>query len=526
MRRAAAAAVRVVQPGVDEPVAVREATVALARRRRSGRGKNGGCAGRGRDRLGGAGRGDPGGVRFLDDVIEQNKYPIDEIDEMTKQTRKIGLGLMGWADLLFLLGIRYDSDEAIELAVRVVSFMRERADAASEALAAERGVFPAWEGSIYDPASGDPRGGRRYRNSTRTTIAPTGTLSIIADCSGGIEPAFALAFMRQHFLDRKDPSKVTRLPEVNRTFAAIARGARFLQRRADDVPRRGRRARGARRCAGVGEGRLPDVARHRAGVARADAGGVPAAHGQRREQDDQLPERGDGRGRRARRTCWRTARGARASRCTATARATSRCCRTRRRRGRSRRRRRRPRWRWGCRRRSLPAGAHPAPAVGLGPRPAGAPYRRQMPDERRSVTHKFRVGEQEGYVTVGLYDDGIAGRDLREHLEGGFDDPGADGQRRGADVDGAAVRRAAAEPRREVPGRALRAGGVHSEPGQSRRRRRWWTTSSGGWSCGSSALARRQRQGQRKSATKTKQGEERATKKASRCGRDACGRRC
>ena len=80
------------------------------------------------------------------------------------------------------------------------------------ALADERGVFPAWDGSIYDPASGDDRGGPRYRNSTRTTIAPTGTLSIIADCSGGIEPAFALAFMRQHYLDRKDAAKATSCP--------------------------------------------------------------------------------------------------------------------------------------------------------------------------------------------------------------------------------------------------------------------------------------------------------------------------
>src|SRR5438874_2284618 len=156
-------------------------------------------------------------VRFLDDVIERNQYPIPQIDAMTKHTRKIGLGVMGWADLLFELRIPYDSDDAIDLGGRLMSFVQERADAASIALAEERGVFPAWHGSIYDPASRDPRAGPRYRNSTRTTVAPTGTLSIIADCSGGIEPAFALAFMRQHYLDRKDPSKVTQLPELNRT---------------------------------------------------------------------------------------------------------------------------------------------------------------------------------------------------------------------------------------------------------------------------------------------------------------------
>ena len=169
----------------------------------------------------------PLGVRFLDDVIDQNAYPIPEIDEMTRKTRKIGLGVMGWADLLFELGIRYDSDEAVELAGRLMSFVRDHASRSSVELGAERGVFPAWSGSIYDPASGDKRGGPRYRNATRTTVAPTGTLSIIADCSGGIEPAFALAFMRQHHLDRKDPTRVTQLPEVNATFRAIAERAGF-----------------------------------------------------------------------------------------------------------------------------------------------------------------------------------------------------------------------------------------------------------------------------------------------------------
>src|SRR2546428_6017017 len=93
-------------------------------------------------------------VRFLDDVIERNQYPIPQIDEMTKQTRKIGLGVMGWADVLFDLRIPYDSDEAIKLGGRLMSFVQERADAASIALAEERGAFPAWSGSIYDPASG------------------------------------------------------------------------------------------------------------------------------------------------------------------------------------------------------------------------------------------------------------------------------------------------------------------------------------------------------------------------------------
>jgi ribonucleoside-diphosphate reductase alpha chain len=161
----------------------------------------------------------PVAVRFLDDVIDMNAYPVREIDEQTKLTRKIGLGIMGFADLLYELGIPYDSEEALALADRLMAFIREHADAASEALAAERGVFPSWQESIYGPAGLD----RPMRNSTRTTVAPTGTLSIIADCTGGIEPAFALAFTRSHFLDPRNPTQPVRLTEVNRIFAAAAR---------------------------------------------------------------------------------------------------------------------------------------------------------------------------------------------------------------------------------------------------------------------------------------------------------------
>jgi ribonucleoside-diphosphate reductase alpha chain len=161
----------------------------------------------------------PVAVRFLDDVIDMNAYPVPEIDAQTKLTRKIGLGVMGFADLLFELGIPYDSEEALALADRLMGFIREQADAASEALAAERGVFPAWEDSAY----GTKGENRRLRNSTRTTVAPTGTLSIIADCTGGIEPAFALAFTRSHYLDPRNPSEPVRLIEVNRVFEAEAR---------------------------------------------------------------------------------------------------------------------------------------------------------------------------------------------------------------------------------------------------------------------------------------------------------------
>jgi ribonucleoside-diphosphate reductase alpha chain len=163
----------------------------------------------------------PVAVRFLDDVIDMNLYPVSEIDEQTKLTRKIGLGAMGFADLLFQLGIPYDSEAALELADRLMTFISERADAASEALAVERGVFLAWEESRYGPKGEN----RRLRNSTRTTVAPTGTLSIIADCTGGIEPAFALAFTRSHYLDPQQPTVPVRMTEVNAHFAAACREA-------------------------------------------------------------------------------------------------------------------------------------------------------------------------------------------------------------------------------------------------------------------------------------------------------------
>ena len=151
-------------------------------------------------------------VRFLDDVIEMNPYPLPVIDETVKSNRRIGLGIMGWADLLFIMGIPYDSQEAIDLADRLMGFVKEKSHDQCAKLAEERGPFPNWSQSIY-------RDVRPMRNSTVTTIAPTGTISMIAGCSSGIEPIFALAF--QHRVKNPDGERV--LTFVNETFERIAK---------------------------------------------------------------------------------------------------------------------------------------------------------------------------------------------------------------------------------------------------------------------------------------------------------------
>ena len=162
-------------------------------------------------------------THFLDNVIDANQYPLPEIDELSKRIRRVGLGVMGWADMLVRLGEPYGSPRSIELGREVMRFVDEQSKRESERLAETRGVFPEWERSIWGPdesCARDEHGKRirprrRVRNCNVTTVAPTGTISIIAGCSSGIEPLFAVAFMRNQ--------AGALMPDVNPEFVAVAR---------------------------------------------------------------------------------------------------------------------------------------------------------------------------------------------------------------------------------------------------------------------------------------------------------------
>src|SRR5213596_3351777 len=162
-------------------------------------------------------------THFLDNVIDANKYPLAEIDDLAKRIRRIGLGIMGWADLLVRLGIPYNSDAGVALGRRMMEFIDEESKVSSEKLAEQRGTFAEWERSIWGPDATCARGARgerirpmrRLRNCNLTTVAPTGTISIIAGCSSGIEPLFAVAFMRNQ--------AGVLMPDVNEDFVAIAK---------------------------------------------------------------------------------------------------------------------------------------------------------------------------------------------------------------------------------------------------------------------------------------------------------------
>jgi ribonucleoside-diphosphate reductase alpha chain len=162
-------------------------------------------------------------THFLDNVIDANQYPLPQIDELSKKIRRVGLGIMGWADMLVKLGEPYGSPRSIELGKELMRFVDEEAKVESERLARERGVFPEWERSIWGPddsCARDDHGARsrpirRLRNCNVTTVAPTGTISIIADCSSGIEPLFAVAFMRNQ--------AGVLMPDANPQFVQIAK---------------------------------------------------------------------------------------------------------------------------------------------------------------------------------------------------------------------------------------------------------------------------------------------------------------
>ncbi|MBI2069019.1 MAG: ribonucleoside reductase class II [Elusimicrobia bacterium] len=170
-------------------------------------------------------------IRFLDDVIEVNNYPLPEIEEMAKTLRRIGLGVMGWAEMLVGLGIPYDSEEAVETAREVMGFINKKSLEASEEIAKERGAFQLWAESVYNPQAPTYRGKEEVaRNCVRTTIAPTGTIGIAAGLQGGgIEPFFAVAYTRYNAkaLDaiRKgmNPDNNDVFVEVNPLFAQVAR---------------------------------------------------------------------------------------------------------------------------------------------------------------------------------------------------------------------------------------------------------------------------------------------------------------
>ncbi len=167
-------------------------------------------------------------VRFLDNVIDASRYPLEKITETVHKNRKIGLGIMGWADLLYQMRIPYDSYEAFSLGENLMDFFQKESWSASKVLAGERGPFPAYQDSVFAKQNFGP-----YRNATTTTIAPTGTLSIIAGCSSGIEPLFALSFTRQVMDGEK-------LNEINRYFEeALKESQSYSPKLMEDIASKG-----------------------------------------------------------------------------------------------------------------------------------------------------------------------------------------------------------------------------------------------------------------------------------------------
>jgi ribonucleoside-diphosphate reductase alpha chain len=328
-------------------------------------------------------------VHLLDNVIEMNAYPIPEIAETSHAIRRIGLGVMGWADMLIDLRVAYDSPEALTVAREVMAFIQREADAASEQLAGVRGTFPDWDGSIYGP--GGAEGPRKLRNSTRTTIAPTGTLSIIADCSGGIEPVFSLAFIRSHYLDKNDPTKRTELFEVNHALEAAAKAGgwysdeliRFLAE-GGHLADRAEVPAWAKRVFVTAHDIKPEwhVRMQAAFQEYTDNAVSKTINFENAATVDDV------------RTAYELAYATGCKGITI--------------------------YRDGSRdfqvlkhAEKASDGSEEAAAVAaaqaLVMKAIPGPVRRKLPDERASITHKFRVGEQEGYMIVGMFDDGTPG---------------------------------------------------------------------------------------------------------------------
>ena len=334
----------------------------------------------------------PIAVRLLDDVIDMNKFPIQEIADMSRQNRRIGLGVMGFADLMMKLGVPYNSEDAVQWGERIMSFIESRANLASLQLGAERGVFPAWEGSVYNTRPDLFPDKPRYRNCTRTTIAPTGTLSIIANCSSGIEPVFALAYMRQHYLDRKEAKKPTQLTEANDYFLKIANDGGFYS---DDLMTY--LAQGGRLVERV---EVPDSVKRTFVTAHEVE---PEWHVRIQAAFQRHIDNG------VSKTINFSHSATPADVENAYMLAYHEGCKGI------------TIYRDGSRdmqvlshqgaQKSDQSGEMTAAAVvaALTPAESARVRRRRLPDERQSMTHKFRVGDQEGYLTVGLYEDGSPG---------------------------------------------------------------------------------------------------------------------
>ncbi|MBI4396283.1 MAG: adenosylcobalamin-dependent ribonucleoside-diphosphate reductase, partial [Elusimicrobia bacterium] len=182
-------------------------------------------------------------IRFLDDVIDVNNYPLPEIEQLSKGNRRIGLGVMGWAEALIKMGIPYDSEDALHKALEVMRFVNTKALEASEALAQERGAFPNWKNSIFDPKGSYFRGQERFpRHCARTTIAPTGTIGLAAGLQGaGIEPFFAITYVRYNAkaLDAmkkgQKPDEKDVFYEVNPLFREVARRNNYFGLKEEDL---------------------------------------------------------------------------------------------------------------------------------------------------------------------------------------------------------------------------------------------------------------------------------------------------